>query len=81
MRLNAPVEVRVAAYPHLMLPAQIAAIHPTVDPTSRTVRVRCLVQNTDGLLKPDMFAKITVRSLTPAHDPSRADQCGPGTGD
>jgi len=65
MRLNAPVEVRVAAYPHLMLPAQIAAIHPTVDPTSRTVRVRCLVQNTEGLLKPDMFAKITVRSLTP----------------
>ena len=63
--LNAPVEVRVAAYPHLTLPARIAAIHPTVDPASRTVRVRCLVQNSEGLLKPDMFATITVRSLTP----------------
>src|SRR5262249_20717356 len=59
------VEVRVAAYPHLMLPARIAAIAPTVDPTSRTVRMRCLVQNIEGLLKPDMFAKIKVRALTP----------------
>ena len=65
MRLDAPVEISVAAYPHLTLPARIAAIHPTVDPISRTVRVRCLVQNTEGLLKPDMFAKVTVRSLTP----------------
>ena len=65
MRLNAPVEVSVAAYPHLTLSARIAAINPTVDPASRTVRVRCLVQNTEGLLKPDMFATIKVRSLTP----------------
>ncbi|HSX83455.1 MAG TPA: efflux RND transporter periplasmic adaptor subunit, partial [Candidatus Saccharimonadia bacterium] len=65
MRLNAPVEVSVAAYPRLTLSARIAAIHPTVDPASRTVRVRCLVQNADGLLKPDMFATIKVRSLTP----------------
>jgi membrane fusion protein, heavy metal efflux system len=64
MRLNAPVEVSVAAYPHLTLSARIAAINPTVDPASRTVRVRCLVQNTEGLLKPDMFATIKVRSLT-----------------
>ena len=65
MRLDTPVEISVAAYPHLTLPARVAAIHPTVDPASRTVRVRCLVQNTEGLLKPDMFANITVRSLTP----------------
>ncbi len=65
IHLNAPVEVSVASYPHLTLPARIASINPTVDPASRTVRVRCLVQNTDGLLKPDMFATIKVRSLTP----------------
>src|SRR5215475_14056774 len=65
IRLDAPVEISVAAYPDLTLPARIAAIHPTVDPVSRTIRVRCLVQNTEGLLKPDMFAKVTVRSLTP----------------
>ncbi len=64
IRLNAPVEVSVASYPHLTLPTRIAAINPTVDPASRTVRVRCLVQNADGLLKPDMFAKIKVRSHT-----------------
>jgi cobalt-zinc-cadmium efflux system membrane fusion protein len=65
MCLDAPVEISVASYAHLTLPARIAAIHPTVDPASRTARVRCLVRHTEGLLKLDMFAKITVWSLTP----------------
>jgi len=65
VRLNIPVDVRVAAYPRRTIPAHIISINPTVDPTTRTVRVRCLVQNTEGLLKPDMFATIKIRSLPP----------------
>jgi cobalt-zinc-cadmium efflux system membrane fusion protein len=65
IRLNTPVNVRVAAYPHRPIPAQIVSINPTVDPATRTVRVRCLVQNSAGLLKPDMFATIRIRSVTP----------------
>jgi len=65
VRLNIPVDVRVAAYPRRTIPAHIISINPTVDPTTRTVRVRCLVQNTEGLLKPDMFATIKIRSATP----------------
>src|SRR5262249_530204 len=34
------------------------------DPATRTVRVRCLVPNTEGWLKPDMFAKIKFRSVS-----------------
>src|SRR5215831_15203071 len=62
IRMNMPVEVSVAAYPDRVFPAHISFISPTVDPTTRTVRVRCLVANPKGLLKPDMFANIKIGS-------------------
>jgi len=50
---------------------------------TRTVRVRCLVQNPEGLLKPDMFATIRIRSVTaqmvPAIPVSAAFSQGPET--
>jgi cobalt-zinc-cadmium efflux system membrane fusion protein len=60
IRLNMPVEVTVSAYPEKVFPAHISFISPTVDPTTRTLRVRCLVPNPNGLLKPDMFATIKI---------------------
>jgi cobalt-zinc-cadmium efflux system membrane fusion protein len=67
IHLNMPVEVSVGAYPDKVFPARISFISPTVDPTSRTVRVRCLVPNPNGLLKPDMFATIKIASA--GHQP------------
>jgi membrane fusion protein, heavy metal efflux system len=60
VHLGAPVEVSVPAYSHRIFPAHISFISPTVDPATRTVRVRCLVANSQGLLKPDMFATIKI---------------------
>jgi cobalt-zinc-cadmium efflux system membrane fusion protein len=60
IHLNMPVEVAVSAYPDKVFPARISFISPTVDPTTRTLRVRCLVPNPNGLLKPDMFATIKI---------------------
>ena len=60
IRLNMPVEVTVPAYPEKVFPARISFISPTVDPATRTLRVRCLVPNANGLLKPDMFATIKI---------------------
>jgi len=60
IRFNMPVEVSVAAYSDRVFPARISFINPTVDPATRTVRVRCLVPNSDGLLKPEMFATIKI---------------------
>ena len=65
VRLNTPVDVRVAAYLRRTIPAHIVSVNPTVDPATRTVCVRCLVQNTEGLLKLDMFATIKIRSVAP----------------
>src|SRR5262249_12677993 len=54
------VEITIGAYPDRRFPARIAAINPTVDPTTRTIHVRCLVPNQNGLLKPEMFANVRI---------------------
>jgi Cu(I)/Ag(I) efflux system membrane fusion protein len=43
------------ACPGEQFQAVINFIDPVLDPTSRTVRVRAVVENRDGRLKPDMF--------------------------
>jgi cobalt-zinc-cadmium efflux system membrane fusion protein len=54
------VEISVPAYPERRFPARVSFINPTVDSATRTVHVRCLVPNMSGLLKPDMFARISI---------------------
>jgi cobalt-zinc-cadmium efflux system membrane fusion protein len=60
IHVGAPVVITVDAYPEKQFPARITAINPTVDPTTRTIHVRCSVPNTGGLLKPEMFASIRI---------------------
>jgi membrane fusion protein, heavy metal efflux system len=60
IQVGAPVEIKVAAYVDRIFPARISAINPTVDPTTRTIHVRCLVPNGDRSLKPEMFASIRI---------------------
>ncbi len=44
--------------------AEVYAVEPSVDPTTRTVRVRARSQNPDGRLMPGAFAKVDVRLET-----------------
>jgi RND family efflux transporter MFP subunit len=60
IRIGAPVEIAVAAYADRVFPAHISAVNPTIDPATRTLRVRCLVANSGGLLRPEMFATIRI---------------------
>jgi cobalt-zinc-cadmium efflux system membrane fusion protein len=60
IRIGAPVTITLAAYPDREFPARISAVNPTVDPTTHTIHVRCSVSNTEGLLKPEMFANIRI---------------------
>lgn len=60
IRLGAPVEIRVESYPNRVFPARVSFINPTVDPVTRTVRVRCQVSNPRGLLKAEMFARMKI---------------------
>lgn len=63
IRLGSPVEISVESYPNRKFSAQISYIDPRVDPATRTVHVRCQVNNPGGVLKPDMFAQVKVSSM------------------
>jgi cobalt-zinc-cadmium efflux system membrane fusion protein len=60
VRAGASVHIQLAAYPGRDFVARIAGINPTVDPATRTVKVRCVMANPEGLLKPEMFARIRI---------------------
>ena len=55
---GAAVAVRVSAYPAESFPGTIGHLGDVVDPTSRTVKLRCVVPNPGQRLKPEMFAKV-----------------------
>jgi membrane fusion protein, copper/silver efflux system len=48
------------AYPSESYDVVITFIDPVVDPKSRTIRIRGIVDNADGKLKPEMLAKATL---------------------
>lgn len=56
--LTAKVEVK--ALPGKWFTGQVVYIYPELDPKTRTLRVRILVPNPEGLLKPNMFAEARI---------------------
>jgi cobalt-zinc-cadmium efflux system membrane fusion protein len=60
VRAGQPVEVRVNSYPDQVFPGRVAHVGDVLDAESRTAKVRCAVANPTGLLKPEMFATITI---------------------
>ena len=58
VQTGAAVRVHVPAYPDQGFQGTIAHLGDVVEPNSRTVKLRCVVPNPDGRLKPEMFAKI-----------------------
>jgi membrane fusion protein, heavy metal efflux system len=53
------VEIDVDAWPSQGFPGHVELVNPTVDPTTRRVQVRCVVENQSGKLKPEMFARVS----------------------
>lgn len=62
VRPGVPAEVTLAYLPGRSWRGQVTWIAPTVDPQSRTVKVRVEVDNAGGELKPEMFADVTLRT-------------------
>jgi membrane fusion protein (multidrug efflux system) len=52
-----PIDVSVAPYPDEVFRAVVHVVSPTIDPRTRTLRVRALMENTDGRLRPGLFAR------------------------
>jgi membrane fusion protein (multidrug efflux system) len=57
VRVGQPIEVTVAPYPDDVFDATVTIIAPTIDRRTRTLRVRALLENHDGRLRPGFFAR------------------------
>jgi cobalt-zinc-cadmium efflux system membrane fusion protein len=60
VHLGEPLEVRVLAYPNRMFRARITYIAPSIDSTTHRLPVRAEIDNVDGALKPEMFARFSI---------------------
>jgi membrane fusion protein, heavy metal efflux system len=56
------VTIAVDAYPGRSFTGRVTYVSDIIDPSSRTAKVRCVVENADGALKLDMFAKVQLRT-------------------
>jgi cobalt-zinc-cadmium efflux system membrane fusion protein len=63
--LRQPVLVEVDAYPGRTLHGRVERISPVLDPALRRVQARASVENEDGVLRPEMYARVT---LLPSED-------------
>jgi len=58
-----PVTVKVLAYKDRVFNGRIDKLSQVLDPQSKALRARISIDNKEMLLKPDMFAKVTVSSV------------------
>lgn len=59
LRSGLPASVSVRAYPDRAFSGRILRLGESLDAATRTLKIRVLVPNTAGLLKPEMFASAT----------------------
>ena len=58
--------IRIDAYPDKLFNGKVTFIYPTVNPETRTAKVRIELPNAQGLLKPDMYGRVEFVSSPPA---------------
>jgi len=68
IRAGLPVRVTVPAYPGRVFTGVVRTVGSSLDEKTRTLPVRCMVDNPDGRLKPEMFATASLATtrLAPA---------------
>lgn len=60
IKKNDSVEIAVDAFPGRSFSGRVNRIYPTVDPATHTFSVEIIVPNSDRVLRPGMFARVTV---------------------
>jgi membrane fusion protein, multidrug efflux system len=60
VKMGQKVQLKVDVFPDSKWEGTITTINPEVDPSTRNVRMRATVENTDGRLTPGMFANVEV---------------------
>jgi RND family efflux transporter MFP subunit len=64
VEVGQPVELLVDTYPGQVFAGRIDYVAGSIDPDTRTLSVRATVQNALEMLKPQMFARMTIRTGT-----------------
>jgi membrane fusion protein, heavy metal efflux system len=62
VHLGDTAEIRLNAYPDKTYHGRVADISRVLDPSTRSAKVRIVLANSDGSLRPGMFAGVTFRS-------------------
>lgn len=62
IRIDDEADMRVVAVPGRIFSGRITYIYPYMEAKTRTVKVRLEFDNLEGLLKPEMFANITIKA-------------------
>lgn len=62
MKVGAPVQVKVLAFPGRVFNARLSYVAPSLDPNTRRLPVRAEIQNTNRELLPEMFASFRIVS-------------------
>ena len=64
VRLGLPVAAEFTALPGVMRKGRVAYVYPTINPETRTARIRVELTNPDMALKPGMYATIRFSATT-----------------
>jgi membrane fusion protein, multidrug efflux system len=60
LKVGQPIQLKVDAVPDRPFTGKIFAIDPVVDVNGRAVKLRATIPNTDLVLKPGLFARVTI---------------------
>lgn len=60
IKVNQSVQIRLDAIPDRTYEGKVFAIDPAYDPNGRAIILRARLANTDGLMHPGMFARVTL---------------------
>jgi len=62
VRVGQDAKLQIVAYPDTAISGKVVFVYPTIDPETRTAKVRIELANPSGLLKPAMFANVELIS-------------------
>jgi RND family efflux transporter MFP subunit len=61
VKVDAPAAITLDTYPGRTLNGRVDFVYPDVDMTTRTARVRIILDNPDGTLSPGMFVRVALK--------------------
>lgn len=62
VRVSAPATVHVVSYPDHIFNGTVDWVSASLDPVSHTARVRCDIKNPDRMLRPEMYASVSIQA-------------------